>query len=161
MPFRWSWHDAGRSDVSRAHDDAAVHSRLVQTIPTYAPNTPLSHWTSMEDPSVELQPGTVLRAKEGDESDPWFYVRVTGPVGTGRDRLEYGLTSLFEFTEVVSAPARGEGGILATYEVMLSSEARALIEARRSAADAPAEPPETVVDAARRQLDAARAEDGR
>ena len=142
-------------------DEAAVHERLMQTIPTYAPNTPLSHWTSMDDPRHELRPGTVLEAKNGDPSDPFNVVKVTGAYGTTPDRIEYGVTPFFEFGEVISAPARGPGGILTHYTVLSESEVAAML-AERAAADAPAEPAETVVDAACCQLDAIRAaEEGR
>lgn len=141
--------------------DAAVHRRLVRTLPAYEPNTLLSHWVSQqEDPRIELRPGTVLRAKSGDASDAWYYVKVTGPIETGRDRLEYGLTPLLTFGEIVSAPARGDGGILATYEVLSSSEARAIIDSHRApdASEIDADAAETNIEAARRQLHAARAE---
>ena len=134
-------------------EDAVLHERLTRTLPVYEPNTPLSHWVGhQDDPRHELLPGTVLRAKDGDPSDDWYLVRVTGPVETGRDRLEYGVTPLLTFGEIVSAPARGDGSILASYDVLGTSEVAALLDERAS------EQTETEVEAARAQLDAARAE---
>jgi len=140
-------------------EDVAV-SQLTRTLPMYEPNSPASHWVGHDDPRHELLPGTVLRAKDGHQSDPWFYVKVTGPYETTRDRMEYGITPLLEFAEIVSAPARGEGGILANYDVLPSSEVREIIEAHRSArtAEADVDATETNIEAARRQLDAARTE---
>ena len=147
--------------MGRAHDEATVHVRLMQTMPGYSALNPLSHWTSMDDPRHELRRGTVLKAKDGDPSDPFNVVKVTGAYGTRPDQIEYGITPFFEFGEIISAPARGPAGILTHYVVLGESEVAAML-AERATADAPAEPAETVVDAARCQLDAIRAaEEGR
>lgn len=142
--------------MARAHDDAAVHARLMATMPGYSPQNPLSHWTGMDDPRHELRAGMVLRAKDGDPEDPFYVIRVTGAFGTTRDRIEYGITPYFCFGEIVSAPARGEGGILTHYTVLGESEVAAMLAERETAPAA--DPDETFVDAARRRLDAIRAE---
>lgn len=138
--------------MARAHDEAAIHVRLLQTIPGYSPQSPLSHWTSMNDPRHELRAGMVLRAKDGDPSDPFYVVRVTGAFGTARDRIEYGITPFFEFGETVSAPARGEHGILTHYTVLGESEVAAMLAERETP------PAAESVEAARRQVDAIRVE---
>jgi hypothetical protein len=141
-----------------AEADAAVHARLTQTVPGYSARNPLAHWNGADDPRLELKPGYVLRAREGDPSDPYFVIRVVGPHYTHHDAPpEYAVQPYFEFGETIAAPLRGEGGLLAAYEVLTESQVASLIAERAAAA----EPVATNVDAAREQVAAAREETGR
>lgn len=120
--------------LAAAEAAAKIHQRLQRDDPSYDPTTPLASWGNVIDPTVELKPGTVLRAIEGDPEDPYYEVVVVGTQRTWRDEPnEYVIRPAHEFGPMICAPLFGEGGLRTIYDVTMDTpeRVRAAAEARK------------------------------
>lgn len=80
----------------------------------------LEYWAD-DGRSTTLPVGSVLRAREAEESDPYAVVVVVGIQQV--DQVEEAVIVPFEgFGTAVSAPIVGRGGLMSVYEVLTEAE---------------------------------------